>query len=70
MAIRVRRLCDEPLSKPVTDEALELLSAFFGRAGGIGSQMAVRAARGLADPEEIAASCVALADEILQALRA
>lgn len=69
MATRVRRLRDEPLSLPVTDEALYLLHSLFGRADGIGSQMAVRAARGLADPEETAASCVALAEEVLQALR-
>ncbi len=69
MATRVRRLRDEPLSKAVTVEALGLLDSFFGRADGVGSQMAARAARGLADAQETAASCVALAEEILQALR-
>jgi hypothetical protein len=69
MATRVRRFRYEPLSKDVTDEALRLLDSLFGRAEGVGSQMAVRAARGLADAQETAASCVALAGEILQALR-
>ena len=69
MAARVHRLRDEPLSRAVTVEALGLLGSLFGRAEGVGSQMAVRAARGLADPQETAASCAALADEILQALR-
>jgi hypothetical protein len=67
-AARVRRLRTEPLSKEVTDEALVLLGSFFGRVDGMGSQMAVRAARGLADPEETAASCVALTKEILEVL--
>jgi len=52
----------------VTDEALDLMDSLFGRADGIGSQMAVRAARGLADPQETAASCVALTEEILEVL--
>jgi hypothetical protein len=69
MATRVRRFRNEPLSKAVTEEALGLLGSLFGRAEGVGSQMAVRAARGLADPQETAASCVALAEDILQALR-
>jgi hypothetical protein len=69
MVTRVRRFREEPLSKAVTAEALGLLGSLFGRVQAVGSQMAVRAARGLADPEETAASCVALAEEVLQALR-
>ena len=48
---------------------LLLILAACNGADGIGSQMAVRAARGLADPEETAASCVALAEDVLRALR-
>jgi hypothetical protein len=68
MAAKVRQIRDEPLSRPVTDEALGLLRSLFGRARDQGSQMAVRAARGLADAEEIAASCALLANEVLEAL--
>ena len=70
MAARVRRFRNESLSKEVTADALRLLGSLFGRAEGIGSQMAARAAGGLADAQETAASCEALAEELLQELRA
>lgn len=69
MVGRLQRLRTEPLSAVVTEEALTMLGDLFGRAGGVGSQMAVRTGRGLADPGEIAASCVALATDVLGALR-
>jgi len=70
MAARLRRLRKEPISAVVTEEAMSALGDLFGQANGIGSQMAVRTARGLADPQEVAASCVALAEDVLRALRA
>ena len=65
---RLRRLRSEPLSAAVTEEALKMLGDLFGRAGAVGSQMAVRTGRRLADPKEIEASCVALATDVLEAL--
>ena len=53
----------------MTTEALEFLGSFFGRIDGVGSQMAARAARSLADAPETAASCEALAQDIIEALR-
>jgi len=69
MVGRLQRLRAEPLSAVVTEEALTMLGDLFGRANGVGSQMAVRTGRGLADPWEIAASCAALATDVLVALR-
>lgn len=69
MVARLQCLRSAPLSAGVTEEALKLLGDLFGRANSDGAQMAVRTAGGLADPEEVAASCVALATEILNARR-
>jgi len=69
MVARLQRLRREPLSAPVTEEALKMLGEFFGRAGGVGSQMAVRTGRRLVDPKEIEDSCVALATDVLEKLR-
>ncbi len=68
MATRIRRLRAEPLSLPVTEEALGLLGALFRLTSAEGSQMAARAASGLADPAEVTGSCVVLAEGLLMAL--
>ena len=69
MIARLQRLRSEPVSAVVTEEAMTRLSELFGQVNGIGTQMAVRTARGLADPAQVAASCVALAQDILDALK-
>lgn len=46
-----------------------LLEAQFAKRSGIGIEMAIRSAGALADPEEIAASCEALASDLLAALK-
>jgi hypothetical protein len=48
---------------------LALLETQFAKRGGIGVEMAVRSAGVLADPGEIAASCEALAADLLAAIK-
>jgi len=69
MAARLRQLRSEHISALVTEEAMTALGDLFGQPNSIGSQMAVRAARGLANPDEVAASCVALAKDLLARVR-
>ena len=63
-------LSGNDLSQEVTVEALDLLPRFFGTTTSEGTQMAVRATELLEDPEQIAASCEALANELLTTIEA
>lgn len=69
LAARLRRLKGSDISCDVTEEGLQLLEQLFGSAVSDGSQMAVRATAGIEDPEQIAASCAALAGDVLVAVR-
>jgi hypothetical protein len=53
----------------VTREALTQLQMLLGAATSTGTTMVVRATQRLEDPDIIAASCVALADELISAFR-
>lgn len=68
LASRLSRLLEDPVSGPVTREAVELLERFFGAEGRTGVEMAVRATEGLEDPATIRGSCVALASDLIEAI--
>jgi hypothetical protein len=68
LAASVRGLLADERSSEVTAEAIEHLGRLFGSSTAEGSQMAARAAELLEDPAEIAASCAALAGDLLAAL--
>ena len=63
-----KTLLQTSVSGEVTREALVGLRDLFSTSRAVGSQMAARAAGPLADPEEIAASCAILTNELLQAV--
>lgn len=69
LAATVRGLLADERSAQVTAEALQYLEQLFGAAAAEGSQMAARSAELLEEPAEIAASCTALAGDLLAALR-
>ncbi len=68
LATSLTMLRADPLAGPTTNVALDLLQELFGTPDTVGSQMAARAVEGLADPDVIAASCAALAEDLLTAL--
>jgi hypothetical protein len=68
LAQRLRLLLIDERSAKVTEGALELLPTLFGRRGAEGVNMALRATEGLADPDEIEASCQLLTLDLLQLL--
>jgi hypothetical protein len=53
------------LSREVTLQAMEILRTYFAQETATGTQMAVRATEGLEDPAFVAASCTALASDLL-----
>ncbi len=66
----MRGLCADDLAGPVTGQALAYLRDMFA-AGPlrIGSTMAGRAGEGVGEPELVAASGAALADDLLGAIQ-
>lgn len=68
LAAGVRRLSGADVSRPVTQEAVELLRRLFGSREAVGVEMALRATEGLEDPATIRVSCVALAQDLLEAV--
>lgn len=68
LASRLAMLSADPLAGPTTNVAVDLLQEFFGTPDAPGSQRAARTVEGLADTAEIAASCSALAEDLLTAL--
>ena len=69
LAQGLRELGDSTLAGDVTREAIEHLQALFGATSSSGTVMVVRATERLEDPNVMAASCVALADDLIRALR-
>jgi hypothetical protein len=63
----IRLLLRTPLSRDTTTEALRWVEDLFGSSTAAGTRAAVRALEGLEDPATVAASCVALAEELLDA---
>lgn len=68
LATRYQRLLADPRSTEAAKVGRQLLAAHFTTPRGIGVEMATRSAGALADADEIAASCVALASDLLAAL--
>lgn len=68
LAERYRRLLANVRSTEAATVARSLLETQFGARKGIGVEMAIRSAGPLADPDEIMASCEALATDLLEAL--
>jgi hypothetical protein len=65
----LRELGDSTLAGDVTREAIEHLHSLFGATTSPGTVMVVRATERLEDPSVMAASCMALADDLIRALR-
>lgn len=70
LAAGLRRLAGVPLSADVTQEAVTYLAELFSTADARGSAMAASAAAPLEDPDTVAASCAALAGDLLSATEA
>jgi hypothetical protein len=68
LAHRFRGLLSDPVSQETTDTTLMQLPRFFGRINAPGTQMAVRAAHPLENSEVVAASFVALTEDLLRTL--
>lgn len=65
---RFRALVADNRSRGPAEAAVTLIREQFGTRDGLGVSMAVRAAGALADPDEISASCEALANDLLAVL--
>jgi hypothetical protein len=68
LARRMALLEEAPASSPEASKALDALRSLFGKSDRLGSQMAVRAARGRAAAEEVAGMCETLAKALLEAM--
>lgn len=68
LAARYARLLADERSEDAATIGRGLLEAQFAKRAGIGVEMAIRAAGPLASADEIAASCLALASDLLAAL--
>ncbi len=68
LATNLKRLRDHELSATVTQEALPLFEELFSDAAAIGTGMVIRHVEGLEDADFIAASCVGLSQDLLNAL--
>ncbi len=69
LAQGLRELGDSTLAGDVTREAIEHLQSLFSATSSPGTVMVVRATERLEDPSVMAASCVALADDLIRAVR-
>ncbi|GAA1228684.1 hypothetical protein GCM10009676_08900 [Prauserella halophila] len=68
LAASMKRLCLDPLARPVTEQALEFLRQLFAAgADATGSMMAGRAEEGIGEPATVAASTAILAQDLLDA---
>jgi hypothetical protein len=65
LAATFLQLLKTDVSRMVTDEALTALNDLFADPRAVGAEMAVRSAGPLADSNEIAGSCAALASELV-----
>lgn len=68
LATGFQRLADAELAADVTREAVAYAEELFATAAAVGSTMAARAATPLEDPDTVAASCAALASDLLAAV--
>ena len=68
LAARYRALLSDARSAEAAARASALLGEQFGRRAGAGVEMAIRSAGPLADPDELAASCELLSNDLLAAL--
>jgi hypothetical protein len=68
LATNLKRLRNHDISATVTREALSLFEELFSAESTIGTQMVVRHVEGLEDPDFIAASCVSLSRDLLNAI--
>ncbi len=68
LATRYVKLLGDKRSEEAAKSARELLAAQFAARAGIGVQMAIRSAGALGNADEIAASCEALASDLLKVL--
>jgi hypothetical protein len=68
LARRYSTLLDDPRSTKAAKRGRELLETLFATRSGLGIEMAIRSVGALADTEEIAASCVALSNDLLAEL--
>lgn len=68
VASGINKLLGASASRQVTQEALQLMSGLFGMQEARGAQMAARALDPLEDPATTAASCAALAGDLVLAI--
>lgn len=68
LASRYQRILADPRSKDVSEAGLGLLRELFVDRPATGIEMLLRAVGSLEDPEQIAASCKLLAEDLLHAL--
>lgn len=64
----LQRLQEASVAGDVTREAVDMLPTLFGTARAVGTLMAVRATERLEPADAIAASCVALTNDLLEAM--
>jgi hypothetical protein len=69
LATRFARLLSDKRSESAAKTGCALLEAQFAKRSRVGVEMAIRAAGALGDADEIAASCEALAGDLLSALK-
>jgi hypothetical protein len=69
LATRYRKLLADDRSGAAARLGRSLLETQFAARAGAGIEMAIRSAGVLADPDEIAASCVALTEDLLSAIK-
>lgn len=68
LASGFHKLLAEDLTRDITSTGLQYLETLFGQGSGLGSRLAAQAAAGLEAEATVSASCVALADEVLEAM--
>lgn len=68
IAERMLRIVSDDRARTVATRGTRLISELFGRPDSFGCEMASRATAGLEDPDEIAASCAALAADLISVL--
>jgi hypothetical protein len=66
---RAQRILSDDVSAEVAKQGMAYLDDLFRKPTSLGSMMAARAVGDLADPDEIRASCAALTEELLLAVR-
>lgn len=70
LADGIRKLLADERSRAVTEQALVLFARLFATPDGVGVEIVIRATEGLESPDVIGQSFIALARELLRAIRA